>query len=280
MHFATMSEWLSPAKISFACSAHYLDHINDANLTVEQQALLKDIPDTTFKESVRDFMVNQQFRRDFWIKGARKISAMEQVEKIKQQRLVLTSTREDVSMKIAGALGLANLNEAIYLPVIDFMSDHKIRGIDEIAAYVKAKEVSFGEVIQVVIVLIGSGHLASVQTDEQINKAIATTSKLNKALIDKARFSTETSFLASPVTGGGIAVNRFQQLFLLAINEGKKQPQEWAQFVWSLLALQNQRLLIDGIAIETTEGNLEELTRQAKEFAHNRMPILKALHVL
>ncbi len=64
MHFATMSDWLAPAKISFACSAHYLDHIDAINLTAEQQAMLKEIPDPTFKESVRDFMVNQQFRRD------------------------------------------------------------------------------------------------------------------------------------------------------------------------------------------------------------------------
>jgi hypothetical protein len=58
MHFATMSQWLSPAKMDFACSAHYLDHIDALNLNVEQQTLLKEIPDATFKESVRDFMVN------------------------------------------------------------------------------------------------------------------------------------------------------------------------------------------------------------------------------
>ncbi len=280
MHFATLSEWLSPAKISFACSAHYLDHIDAVNLTAEQQVFLKDIPDATFRESVRDFMVNQQFRRDYWIKGARKLSPIEQAEQIKQHRLVLTSTREDISMKMTGALGEANLSEAIYSPVLDLMSDYKIRNIQEISSYVKTKEVSFAQVVQVAMVLIGLGHVSSVQKDEQIGKAKITASKLNKALINKARYSADITFLASPVTGGGVAIGRFQQLFLLAINEGKKQPQEWAQFAWTLLASQNQRLLKDGKAIETAEGNLEELTRQAKEFAEKRMPILKTLHLL
>jgi len=280
MHFATMSDWLSPAKISYACSAHYLDHIDAINLTVAQQAMLKEIPDPTFKESVRDFMVNQQFRRDYWVKGARKLSTVEQTELIKKHRLILTSAREEVSLKITGALGEANLSESIYAPVLDLMGDHKIRSIADIADHVKKKDVSFPQVVQVAMVLIGSGHMASVQTDEQIKKAKQSTLKLNLALVDKARFSTDITFLASPATGGGVAVNRFQKLFLLAMQEGKKNPEEWAQATWTVLASQNQRLIKDGKPIETADGNLEELTRQAKEFADKRVPILKALHVL
>lgn len=280
MHFATMSDWLSPAKISFACSAHYLDHIDAINLTSEQQAMLKEIPDPTFKESVRDFMVNQQFRKDYWIKGSQKLSATEKAEQINKHRLVLTSAREDVALKITSSLGEANLSESVYGPVLDLMCDFKIRNIEEIATHLKVKDVTFTQVVQVAMVLIGLGHMSSVQKEEQISKATINASKLNKALIDKARHSADITALASPVTGGGIAVGRFQQLFLLAINQGKKQPQEWAQFAWKLLASQNQRLLKDGKAIETAEGNLEELTRQAKEFAEKRMQILKALHIL
>ena len=280
MHFATMSEWLSPAKISFACSAHYPDHIDAVNLTTEQQSLLKEITDSTFKESVRDFMVNQQFRRDYWIKGAIKLSAFEQAEQIKKHKLVLTSAREDVSLKVAGALGDANLSEAIYAPILDFMADHKIRSIEEIAIQVKAKKVSFAQVVQAAMVLIGSGDLASAQSNEKIIHVKKNVSNLNNALIDKARFSSDITFLACPVTGGGIVVSRFQQLFIAAIAQGKKQPKDWAEFAWSLLASQNQRLLKDGKAIETIEGNLTELNRQAEEFANKRLPILKALQIL
>jgi hypothetical protein len=225
-------------------------------------------------------MVNQQFRRDYWIKGARKLSAIEQTELIKQHKLVLTSLREEITLKITGALGEANLSAAIYAPVLDLMADQKIRNIEEIAAHVKTKEISFAQVLQVAMVLIGSGHMASAQSEEKTRQAKEQVSKLNRVLIDKARFSSEITFLASPVTGGGIAVNRFQQLFISAITQGKKQPQDWAQSSWTLLASQNQRLLKDGKAIETAEGNLAELTRQAQEFASKRLPILKALQVL
>ena len=280
MHFATMSQWLSPAKIDFVCSAHYLDHIDALNLTAEQQALLKEIPDVTFKESVRDFMVNQQFRRDYWIKGARKLSVIEQAELIKRHKLVLTSSREDIPLKISGSLGEASMSEAIYAPILDLMSDHKTRSIEETASRVKDKSVNFSQVVQAAMVLVGAGHLASVQSESQVAKAKQASAKLNETLIDKARFSAEITFLASPVTGGGIAVNRFQQLFLLAVRNGKKQPQDWVSEVWSVLAAQNQRLIKEAKTLESAEDNIQELVNQANDFARKRLPILKALEIV
>jgi len=162
MSFARMAEWLAPAKLSYACSAHYLDQIDAINLSAEQQALLKDIPDPMFRETVRDFCVNQQFRRDYWVKGLRRLSMLEQGEAVRAQRVVL--------------------------------------------------------------------H----------------TDKLNAFLINKARGSGDISYLASPVTGGGIPTGRFQQLFLLAKSQGKKQPSDWAQFAWQVLTQQGQRIVKEG----------------------------------
>ncbi len=280
MHFATMSDWLAPAKISFACSAHYLDHIDAINLTAEQQAMLKEIPDPTFKESVRDFMVNQQFRRDYWIKGARQLSAVEQTELIKQHKVVLINAREDVSLKIAGSVGTANMSEAIYAPILDLMADHKSRSIESITAQVKDKGVLLPQVIQAAIVLIGSGHMASVQDDMQIAQAKEATNKLNLALLEKARFSTDISFLASPVIGGGVAVNRFQQLFIHKINLGEKNPLELAKFVWFILKSQNQKVLKHGKPIENDQENVNELILQAEFFLRKRFDILNKLGVI
>ena len=86
--------------------------------------------------------------------------------------------------------------------------------------------------------------------------------------------------MASPVTGGGIEVSHILQLFLLAINEGKKQPKEWAQAAWAVLSSQNQLVLKDGKVIETAEGNLEELVKQANGFKEKSIPILKALKII
>jgi hypothetical protein len=128
-------------------------------------------------------------------------------------------------------------------------------------------------------VLCGGGHASPVQDDATIPKAKRHTDKLNAHLIDKARGSNDISFLASPVTGGGIMVSRFNQLFLLAISNGRKQPAEWAQFTWQLLLSQGQKLVKDGKALDTAEENLAELSAQAAVFAEKQLPVLKALQI-
>ena len=124
MSFARMSEWLAPAKIDYACSANYLDHIDVLNLTAEQQALLKHIPHPMFSQLVRDFCINQQFRRDFWVKGARRLSTLEQAELLRAERCVLVQPRAQVNLKTNGHLGEATLQETVYAPVLDALASH------------------------------------------------------------------------------------------------------------------------------------------------------------
>ncbi|CAB1370999.1 class I SAM-dependent methyltransferase [Denitratisoma oestradiolicum] len=280
MHFATMAECLAPAKLQYACSAHYLDHIDAINLTAEQQAFLKEIPDPMFRETVRDFMVNQQFRRDYWVKGARKLTALEQAEQLRQQNVILVTHRPDVSLKVTGALGEADMSEAVYAPILDLLTDHKAKTLGQIEQSVKDKGIAFAQITQATMVLTGAGHLALVQDDAVTARAKKQTDKLNAHLCQKARGSNDISYLASPVTGGGFAVNRFQQLFLLSIAQGKKQPAEWAQLVWQTIAAQGQKLVKEIKTLETPEENLAELTAQATAFAEKQLPILRALQIV
>jgi len=276
MHFATMAEWLEPAKVQFACSANPLDLVDAVNLSPEQQTFLAEIPDPMFRQTTRDFMVNQQFRKDYWVKGARKLSALEQAESLRQIRVLLTTPRADVALKVTGALGEANLNEGIYTPILDLMADHKARSLGDMEALLKDK-LNFAQLTQAVTLLSGAGHLNAVQASSA--KATKTAKAINTHLMHKARGSNELTYLASPVTGGGHPVNRFQQLFLLSMQQGKKQPTDWAQDTWATLAGQGQRLLKEGQTLEAAEDNLAELTAQAQVFADKQLPILKALQI-
>jgi SAM-dependent methyltransferase len=277
MSFARMAEWLAPTKLSYACSAHYLDQIEAINLSAEQQALLKELPDSMFRETVRDFCVNQQFRRDYWVKGARRLDGLAQAEALREQRIVLAQPRMDVSLKVTGLLGEAAMKEEIYGPILDTLSNYQPKTLGQIEQAVKEKGISIALVLQAVMILTGSGVLLAVQDEVTTQKARKHTDKLNAFLMNKARSSGDISYLASPVTGGGITTGRFQQLFLLAKSQGKKQPAEWAQFVWQVLNQQGQRIVKEGKALETPEENLAELTAQANTFAEKQLPILKAL---
>ena len=279
LHFGTMAQWLEPAKLTYACSAHYLDYVDAVNLTAEQQAFLGDIHDPMFKQTVRDFMVNQQFRRDYWVKGARRLTPLEQAQSLRDQRLIMTAHRPDVILKAAGALGEATLTEGIYSPMLDLMADHKVRSMAQIEQAVKDSGINFAQLIQTVMVLCGNGTFSAVQEDAVVTKAKKHTDKLNTHLMLKARSSNDITYLASPVTGGGVIVGRFQQLFVLALQQGKKKPEDWAAFVAQILTAQGQKIVKEGKPIETAEEQLAEITTQANTFAAKELPILKALQI-
>ena len=279
MHFGEMAKWLEPAKLSYACSANYIDHIDAVNLTAEQQTFLKDISDPLFKQTIYDFMVNQQFRKDYWVKGARKVTVFEQYEILRSQRVLMCAYRPDASLKVNGALGEAILTESIYVPILDLMSDYKIRSLAQIEHVLKDKGINFAQINQAVMVLCSNGTFYAVQDDTAISKTKKYTDKLNAHLMMKARSSNEITFLASPVVGGGIVVGRFHQLFVLALQQGKKKPEEWAQYAWDILAVQSQKIIKDGEPLESPGENLAELTEQAKTFAEKYLPILRALQI-
>ena len=100
MSFARMAEWLSAAKLGFTCSAHYSDHVDAVNLSTEQQALLRELPDAAFRQSVRDFMCNTQFRRDYWVKGERQLGTFDRGEQLRAQRVMLTTEKTSVELKV------------------------------------------------------------------------------------------------------------------------------------------------------------------------------------
>lgn len=280
MSFTRMADWLASAKLDFACSAHYLDHVDGINLGAAQQTLLKEIPDPMFRQTVRDFCVNQQFRKDYWVKGGRRLNPLEQAERLRAQQVVLLTHRQDVPLKASGALGEADMSAAIYAPILDALADCQPHSIKQIEQSVKPQGVGLAQLLQALMVLAGAGHLATAQEATVAAEAKPAVEKLNAYLIDKARGSNDITYLASPVTGGGIMVSRFQQLFLLAMKQGKRQPGEWAEFVWQLLRGQGQRIIKEGQALEADDENLAELMVQSKEFAEKRLPILQALQIV
>lgn len=282
MHLSTLAAWLEPAKLQLACSATLLDLIDPIHLSEAQQTFLAEIPDPMFRQSVRDFMVNQQFRRDYWVRGLRKLSPLEHGEALRQQRVMLVSHRPEIQLKVNGALGEAKLNEDVYTPLLDLLSDHVPRTLGELeAAFCSGSPspLNFSQLIQVVVILYGAGHLMAINKREDTEFSQATAARANAWLLERARGQGEVAYLASPLTGGGVQVGRFQQLFLLSKIKGAEEPKQWANDTWSILRKQGQRLLREGKALESAEDNLKELEVLAQNFARQQLPILEALGV-
>ena len=280
IYFSEMADWLAPARVTFACSANYLDALDMINLKSEQQAFLKGIQNARFGQTVRDFMVNQQFRKDYWVKGARLLSPLEQMEGLNAHRIILASSREDVPLKITGALGEANMDEKVYNTILDAISDYKPLRLGDLARRIRSAECTEQAIIEATIVLSSSGHVMAVQDDHSIEQSQASSDKLNAYLSHKARSSEDIQHMSSPVTGGGIGIGQFGQLFLSAVKAGRKTPEECAEYTWGVYASQGKNLIKDGVTLVTPEDNLSELHIHAQSFHAKSLPVLRGLKII
>src|SRR5439155_21544017 len=140
--------------------------------------------------------------------------------------------------------------------------------------------VGLAVIYEAIMVLAGKGDVVLIQEDETQEQARAHSDKFNREMLDKARSAGELQYMASPVTGGGVAVTRFYQLFLLALTQGRTGPDELSHFVWDLLAVQGQRMIKESKTLEAPEDNLTELAVQAREFIDIRLPVLQALKIV
>lgn len=276
MPFSQTAELLEPAKLTFAASAQLLDQVDAINLSAEARKLLGEISDPLLRQTVRDFFVNQQFRRDVFIKGARLLPQLELQRRLQEQAFVLLVSPEDRPEKVKGSLGEAELQETVYKPVFDSLAADG-RSPKTIAQLRQMCEgVDPNQITQSLQVLIGAGAAAPAQDKPVIQGARKATRLLNSELCQRAEASTDINYLASPVTGAGVAANRFEQLFLRAAELKKKDA---PGYVWRVLSGQNQSIVRDGKPLEGEEANMAELRAQYDLFESKRLPVLKSLGI-
>ena len=143
----------------------------------------------------------------------------------------------------------------------------------------KNKNITLPQLCQALLLLTGAGHVACVNNDDGIAKAKESSKRCNDFIRQLSRGSQDIVYQASPVTGGGIIVNRLEQLFLFGKNQGCRTTLELSNFVWSILNEFGQKLMKEGNTLMSDKENLEELQRKANEFMDKRLKILEALQI-
>jgi hypothetical protein len=237
---------------------------------------LSGIGDQILRQSVRDYLVNQQFRCDVFSKGSRKLSTLEQRKAWAEQSFVLIKMTEQGSLKVITSRGAANLREEIYWPIIETLAQdsYSPKKLAEIAAHPKLKGISERSLIGALILLVGGGFVHPAQ--EPSKQALAQCGALNRYLCEQARSSGYMSLLVSPVSSCGVSMSQVSQLFLLAAYHGHKTPKDQASYVWEQLSSQGYKSHKE---LETAEQNQEHLTQQAITVAERSTPLLKGLGV-
>lgn len=274
MPFSQAADQLAEAKLSFAASASILDNLPGIAIPAAAHEVLKSISDPIMRETTRDYFVNQQFRRDIFIKGGRSMSAYDHNRRIEETRFMLIGDAEKCPEKIQGPIGEVSLKTDMYRPVAEQLArfPDATASIGELMTAKGTQSLNRGALWEIMLVLTAANFVSPVATTATSKEDEAAAQSLNRCLMERAQAGVGVEFLAAPRLGIGMSVSRIEQMLILAILNGEKDP---AAVVNKTLSDNGQTLMIEGKPAASDAAAVQEMKRIFDNFTQNRAPLLK-----
>jgi SAM-dependent methyltransferase len=190
----------SSTRLSYACSAHIADDVDETSIPLTTHEMLAGIPDGAWRETVKDFLVGRSFRRDIFVRGPVRLSPAETTEGL-ERTLVLTVPRAAATAGIRTALGEVKGRADLYAPILDLLAAGPVRAA-QLVAELAGPERTAPAVLQAVRLLIHSGQVKMVRAHARPDWAPAR--RLNVALTREIAAGRTIRVLAAPAVGTGV----------------------------------------------------------------------------
>lgn len=208
--------------LSFAGSADLTDLADALTLPAESRALIEAERDPALRELVRDFMINRQFRADFFSRGqlpAAKATLADtrcalNIGPADFDRVVLRTVRKDFKPGVLARRIMTRLHRAPASP-------------RELAGEAGFAETRLEQLSEAFVLLMAMGGADPLLSPDALAARRARTERLNRVIWAQSLVSGDVTVSVSPVTGAGVNTTRLEQLFLSAAAQGN-DPVEFA----------------------------------------------------
>lgn len=275
MYFSDMANWLSPAKVSFLCATDFTADYKAVNFSNDQLELLKDIHNVSLHQTMVDYLLNRQFRKDYWVKGARKLTSDEKLTQWQRLNFLLVTKVDKISLNI----GRGTLKSEIYDPYIQFLGDHQIHDFDELYQVCQKHNMNVETLYEVLAILHSKGDVKLIINRTPSKKITQQCKQLNQYIIELNNNHKPLGSLASPLTAGAISIDHITQMLLAGYKQGNK-PEDWAKKVWEVLKKQKRSLVVDGKTLNQPEENIKELEKRAHHINDHLLNIYRRLEII
>lgn len=278
--FAEVAQAMEGAKLTYAGSAHALDHVSALQLTDAQRGLLQAIDDPILRQTARDFVTGQPFRRDLWVRGLRRLAPPAQSAAWRSLRVVMASPMPTEPVKVKGARGEGTLPQRLTQPIIEVLaSSAGPIALADLERRVVGETYSSTQFADTMLMLLGSGRVETAQADARIDAARPHTEALNAHLLAHGSEHGSLPYLVSPVSGCGVHAPRITQLLIAATRAGCTTDDEYAAAAMRQLEERGEGLAARGEAITTTAVLRAEIARTLDAY-RGMVPVLRRLQIL
>ena len=233
--FAETAAVLDEAGLRFVGSAALWDQFDELNFRSDARALLASIGDPWLRETARDFLRSRHVKADLYVKRSEPLPAGPRARPPLDRGFILDLPAAFATTRsVATGASKLDFSEPPFGNILDALGEEPCRpwGLAELTGKCRIGE---DEAIRATMVLVDEGVVHLTQPPARIEEAAAACNRLNGEILRRSLTEDRIHALASPVTGGGVRVSRLEQLFLLALRQGARSPDEWARFACSVV---------------------------------------------
>jgi len=279
LYHADVARALEPAKLEYAGSAELPLNYPTLYLNDEKRDIIATMSSSAMRETMKDYFANTSFRKDVFVRGARKIGPLRQAELLRNTGVALNARRAECKLEMSLAIGLVNGKPAIYEPLLDALAEQSLT-LGELQQLPALNSIALHDLAQAVVMLVASGQ-AQIYVDTGVD-AGRSAGKLNRCIASLASYSDELQALCSPLLGSGMHTGFVERLVF------QNLPPDLAQIdqallvrqVWSALKAQGRKLIKEGETLQTDEANMAELTGQVDLTLKVFLPMWRMLKII
>lgn len=275
-YFYQVAQLMEEAKCSFATSAMPLDHIDMCHFTDETLAFLNKVQNGIFKEQLKDYCKNTQFRKDIFVKGAHRISPRQREQRLLNTKFALIAPIKDFSYKVQCLRGELNLNKEMCDKIFNALEkdSNRAKTLQEI---IESTKISFQEIQSNIILLIHQKIIAPVQ---EVTKEIAQRAKAyNDNTLAQNLLADTSHWVAAPSIAAGFAINNVDKILLYAYLHKSKKEADMVNFTLETLKSKGQGIIKEGKVLTDETESKNAIKEMAKKFVES-LPLYKTLGIV
>ncbi len=271
---------LIPAKLNYVGSSGVLDAFSDLSFRPDQKQALEQVPPGPLRETLKDYLVNKPFRRDVYVRGARKLSDAVRDAKLKAFAMVLTIPPDDVQFSLDVPVGKAELPRHHYEPIFTALAQrpHTLGELVDLPAL--SDLTGAPSALEIAGILVGSGQAQIVPWGLGTGRN-AGASALNRAATrEVAEQRAAFASIAAPLTGSGLTLQTMEALVFDAIATGTARNSDAViSHVAARVRAGGVPLQKDGKTIDSAEAQLAVVAESVDWCFARRLPLWDQLKV-
>lgn len=263
-----------------------LNYLGTATLPESFDALLpKELKDwlftqesVTMREQLRDYALNQSFRRDLYVKGGNKYWTHEKMQAMHEARFVFNPMmklpEEGVPFEIKGGILTISGKSEIYLPLLKYIREAGIAGVSIAELMARSKDPSEKQsVSSAVTLMVHSNYLMPITNAEISSRQV--TMQLTEAVLAGAPYK----YLPLPMVGTALSMGEVDWV-LMHLTLTEVPSDEWNKALPELLKRLGRSLLKDGAPIFDAATQAQIVDGLIKTWVESKAPFFKAIKAI